>query len=552
MRISFFLYGLGNPGYDKQGVLYQTDFPSENTVYVVRYDFVLGEDITIPENCVFEFDGGSVSGEHTLTGTNTGVKAGLVKIFDVNITFAGTWNAKKAFVEWFGAKGDGIADDTIPIQKTIDFAINGNIVNVLLGSKRTYKITSTLNTTKAVCLDGQESEIFLPNSADATCLIRVGSHSDGLYTHVKNLKIRGYVGGYDSYIVEDGLTQNGVPLCREGVIGMDIACFGVNVENIWVVNCHYGISSFNNDNTWCPSLNGVYIRSCYYALYFKRERPMNAGERLNISNSIIGNNVIAIHSDLWGVNVSMCSIDYNMYCTKNSNTGLASFAYMSFVNCYFERGNIVGNSWFLNTGGLSLTECTLVEMNSTPYFFETCSYVKLTSCSFSANNSIVADNSTRLYMENCDNILGQGLLLPNTISNLIKNGDFSTDDVSAFSAGGTGTCEVAVDEQGNRYLKITPELYHGNEYYVSFYPRKDFYLFYKTVNNGSPIYTHVIQYDRDGNGVGSGFYTPTQPGYIDYFKIVLMPNVEKVTILRQFSGGDSTVCHDFGIYAFEF
>lgn len=34
-----------------------------NTIYVIQYDFTLGEDIAIPANCVLEFDGGSVSGK---------------------------------------------------------------------------------------------------------------------------------------------------------------------------------------------------------------------------------------------------------------------------------------------------------------------------------------------------------------------------------------------------------------------------------------------------------------------------------------------------------
>ena len=34
----------------------------ENTIYVIRYDFELTEDVTIPANCVLEFEGGSLSG----------------------------------------------------------------------------------------------------------------------------------------------------------------------------------------------------------------------------------------------------------------------------------------------------------------------------------------------------------------------------------------------------------------------------------------------------------------------------------------------------------
>lgn len=46
---------------DGSNVLTQEDFDETNTIYVIQYDFTLGEDITVPENCVVEFDGGSVN-----------------------------------------------------------------------------------------------------------------------------------------------------------------------------------------------------------------------------------------------------------------------------------------------------------------------------------------------------------------------------------------------------------------------------------------------------------------------------------------------------------
>lgn len=41
-----------------------------NTIYVIQYDFTLGEDITVPANCVLEFDGGSISGNYAIDFTN--------------------------------------------------------------------------------------------------------------------------------------------------------------------------------------------------------------------------------------------------------------------------------------------------------------------------------------------------------------------------------------------------------------------------------------------------------------------------------------------------
>lgn len=77
----------------------------ENTIYVIRYDFVLDGDVTIPANCVLQFEGGSISGAYNITGNNTGIQAGLVKIFDTDITIAGSWNVSEAYPEWFGADG---------------------------------------------------------------------------------------------------------------------------------------------------------------------------------------------------------------------------------------------------------------------------------------------------------------------------------------------------------------------------------------------------------------------------------------------------------------
>lgn len=48
-----------------------------NTKYVIKYDYVLGEDITVPAGCILEFDGGSIANSignsYTLTGTETKV-----------------------------------------------------------------------------------------------------------------------------------------------------------------------------------------------------------------------------------------------------------------------------------------------------------------------------------------------------------------------------------------------------------------------------------------------------------------------------------------------
>lgn len=64
-----------------QDMLYKGDpgsrVPNTNTIFVIQYDFVLGEDITIPANCILGFDGGSITGngegKNTIIGNYTRV-----------------------------------------------------------------------------------------------------------------------------------------------------------------------------------------------------------------------------------------------------------------------------------------------------------------------------------------------------------------------------------------------------------------------------------------------------------------------------------------------
>ena len=93
-----------------------------NTIYEIRYDFTLSEDITVPDNCVLEFDGGSISGAYTITGNNTKIKANK-RIFDNNVAFAGTWNCSQIESYWWDIReNDSTYDNTPSLQRGIDLA----------------------------------------------------------------------------------------------------------------------------------------------------------------------------------------------------------------------------------------------------------------------------------------------------------------------------------------------------------------------------------------------------------------------------------------------
>ena len=76
----------------KKNILTQQMMNCEHYKYVIKWDFDLnGKTITVPENCILEFDGGSLK-NGTIVGQNTVfINVGDVDIWGENLTREGTW-----------------------------------------------------------------------------------------------------------------------------------------------------------------------------------------------------------------------------------------------------------------------------------------------------------------------------------------------------------------------------------------------------------------------------------------------------------------------------
>ena len=121
--------------------------PNVNTIFVLQEDFELVENINIPKDCILKFEGGLLRGSYTLTGNNTSIEAGLVQIFDTNIVLSGKWNVIDLYPEWFGAIGNGIADDYKALQQAIKMASTSNtgIYSVKLVNTKTYSVSKHID-----------------------------------------------------------------------------------------------------------------------------------------------------------------------------------------------------------------------------------------------------------------------------------------------------------------------------------------------------------------------------------------------------------------------
>ena len=221
---------------EKQPILTKEDFLEANTVYVLKYDFRLTEDITIPYGCVLWFDGGSVAGNHTLTGTNTGINANLVKILGTDVILTGSWNVREAYPEWFGAKGDGITDDAESIQKACELHCP-----VYLQCK-VYGVTKPISLVETTTIMSCTSELnanpdavsystpgHIPQRGCIKALLKTAAVLliDGISVSIRNIAIDG-----NNKLAECGIGQDRKKYKSR-----------ITIDNCYINNCKYGIST---------------------------------------------------------------------------------------------------------------------------------------------------------------------------------------------------------------------------------------------------------------------------------------------------------------------
>lgn len=246
--------------------------PNTNTIFVIQNDFVLAEDITIPDGCVLKFDGGSISGTHTLTGTNSGIHAGIIKILDANVNIAGTWNIAEAYPEWFGAKGDNTTDDSFPINKVCNLFPNikltksylienpillNNLGNLYVCISGGGTIRKKNNTT--VNVDGIDiNAVFALN-------IAAKIYDLSIVGNIKN-DVKGIA--FLRYSPHSILNNLHIISCFDGVCSIN-ASYQIDINRVHCKNCENGINLSDNTEKTTITLINCWMENCGQAYNFK-------------------------------------------------------------------------------------------------------------------------------------------------------------------------------------------------------------------------------------------------------------------------------------------
>lgn len=301
----------------KAGIPFASQVTEPNTKYIIKYDFDLGEEeVTIPEDCILEFDGGSIS-NGIVIGDGTGIIwDGINAIFGngLMISEEGTW--------------------LCPVISTRMF-LNLNYVNSLRNLQ--YMNTDDMETTMYIEDAEYEYPVLMPNLYDYgikmhsnTTLVLNGTIKAGDSSKayqiidiksVENITICGsgqVLGDWDD---NDSPTHTGTGgewgMCismgdakniyikditlkhawGDGIdIGASQQCYGVCIENVTITHCgRQGMSVDGLENFAIRNCNISDITRTAPGACIDFEPNTSSGYNTCVKNGTLENNIFNNH-----------------------------------------------------------------------------------------------------------------------------------------------------------------------------------------------------------------------------------------------------------------
>ena len=271
-------YGAKGDGvYDDSQALQQalTEIGTKEATLLIASPLYIKSNITIPENINLKFiKGGKLVVDNGVTITiNSSIDAGLYQIFDGEGLVTGNPKIKEAYPEWFGAKGDGVHDDTLAIQKAVDFYFTV--------FKQNYLITNQIIIKRNVKFEGGKIIVNPISGNISYILIQETNYGD-------LLKMEGMT------ILGSGTYQLGVKTANcngvEVIGDVQVVFYDLNVENFdkgVILNNNLGHIYFYNPM----------ITKNYYGVYVEK----NSSDYLFVGGMVDGNSFANIACGFEGI-----------------------------------------------------------------------------------------------------------------------------------------------------------------------------------------------------------------------------------------------------------
>lgn len=158
--------------YKGKNILFQEDINEPNTIYEIRYDFDLnGQEITIPEGCVLQFEGGSL-GNGAINFNNTRI---MNCVGQIDMPISGTIFNNIVYLDWFAL--DVFQEDNIPLEyvsnknnKIVQSLIDGNYL-IYTTVKAVIPFSNYLQVNRKIAIIGNyldnnnfNTKFYFPNS----------------------------------------------------------------------------------------------------------------------------------------------------------------------------------------------------------------------------------------------------------------------------------------------------------------------------------------------------------------------------------------------------
>lgn len=328
--------------------LTQEMMSTTNTKYIIKYNYILGENITVPVNCVLEFDGGSISG-NTIDFNYCEIIAPNYHIFK-NIGI--TRNIQNAFfsASWFGLKGDSVTNNSTLMQNMLDI----------------FKDTDPTKSTNNGCITIKfPSGEYIFNSS--------------VEINTNGLTVEGEQGTYfkanDSFANDSGIL----------IIGNNSSSTRIIIKSITFTK--YGADYFNSKEPYNSTKYGANLSVSHYEqscagllMYDSHECEIIECEfhYLRLGVGMFGS---------WSSRIKDCQLSYNnrniqMMMNEAGNGGCND---MLISNCKLSGASINGGTSLFDVSGILIERCSFEENKHTALCMQDCDTVKLQNCFFEAN-----------------------------------------------------------------------------------------------------------------------------------------------------------------------